>query len=358
LLGAKQITNADVLAIYLADNIKPGATLFTTIQNSSQLPHHIPIHDIIALREPYTWLPTKSPKTTLHRSAKLLGLNYMITIPLGEENAIIGLLIVASKSREMLINEIEVAKLIANSITSIVSNYSSLSNVKNELEQKKSQLAVHSGLEEYISEGFILIDDKFTLSRINHTAEQMLGYSNEEISGQPLKNFLITNKEIISAISEVQHDRKKIKLENLQVYRRNGESFLAILNIFPIGKEKLLSNETAILIQDLSEQEQIRNHAQQLEQRAFLGEITAIFAHEVRNPINNISTGLQLMALNLPPDDHNQQGGIRRLGAQNGRDRHRVQPLARRWQLHSKIHIHDKPGSHQRHSSQGRCVRI
>jgi two-component system sensor histidine kinase AtoS len=38
-----------------------------------------------------------------------------------------------------------------------------------------------------------------------------------------------------------------------------------------------------------------------------LGEVTAIFAHEVRNPINNISTGLQLMSMNLPENDPNQE---------------------------------------------------
>jgi two-component system sensor histidine kinase AtoS len=57
----------------------------------------------------------------------------------------------------------------------------------------------------------------------------------------------------------------------------------------------------------LSGAEQIQVQAQQLEQRALLGEVTAIFAHEVRNPINNISTGLQLMAYNLNPDDPHQE---------------------------------------------------
>ena len=44
-----------------------------------------------------------------------------------------------------------------------------------------------------------------------------------------------------------------------------------------------------------------------------LGEVTAIFAHEVRNPINNISTGLQLMALSLPKNDPNQEAITRML---------------------------------------------
>lgn len=39
-----------------------------------------------------------------------------------------------------------------------------------------------------------------------------------------------------------------------------------------------------------------------LTQRALLGEVSAIFAHEVRNPINNISTGVQLVSSRLGPE--------------------------------------------------------
>jgi len=67
------------------------------------------------------------------------------------------------------------------------------------------------------------------------------------------------------------------------------------------------------LISDLSDQEQIQEQAQQLEHQAFLGEVSALFAHEVRNPINNISTGLELMALNTPDDDYESKELISRL---------------------------------------------
>jgi len=43
-----------------------------------------------------------------------------------------------------------------------------------------------------------------------------------------------------------------------------------------------------------------------LEHRAVLGEVMAVFAHEVRNPINNISTGLQLIASRIEPGDANE----------------------------------------------------
>ena len=57
-----------------------------------------------------------------------------------------------------------------------------------------------------------------------------------------------------------------------------------------------------LIIRDISKTEKIRQHTQQLEQRAFLGEFSAIFAHEVKNPINSISTGLQLLGMKMGPD--------------------------------------------------------
>ncbi|MBP1694314.1 MAG: two-component sensor histidine kinase, partial [Chloroflexi bacterium] len=74
----------------------------------------------------------------------------------------------------------------------------------------------------------------------------------------------------------------------------------------PLCVEGIL-DRLLIVIKDLSESEHIREQAQQLEQRALLGEVMAIFAHEVRNPINNISTGLELMTLNLSADDPQQE---------------------------------------------------
>jgi signal transduction histidine kinase len=40
--------------------------------------------------------------------------------------------------------------------------------------------------------------------------------------------------------------------------------------------------------------------------------VTAVFSHEIRNPINNLSTGLEILELNLPRDDPN-QAQIKRL---------------------------------------------
>ena len=69
-----------------------------------------------------------------------------------------------------------------------------------------------------------------------------------------------------------------------------------------------------MLITDISENEQSKAVTQQLEHRAVLGDYTAAFAHDVRNPINNISTGLQLLGATLNSDDSSQDMINRMLG--------------------------------------------
>jgi len=87
---------------------------------------------------------------------------------------------------------------------------------------------------------------------------------------------------------------------------RNGKSFPAQVMMTPvISNGQVLS--IILLLRDLSQQEISQAVNKQLEQRALLGEVTAIFAHEVRNPINAIMLALQVIEDNLADDDENQK---------------------------------------------------
>jgi signal transduction histidine kinase len=95
--------------------------------------------------------------------------------------------------------------------------------------------------------------------------------------------------------------------------------------VIPATKgEQLLG--VLVFITDVSADEQIRVQTQQLEHRAVLGEFTAIFAHEVRNPINNISSGLQLLA-SMNEDDAFFQDAINRMQSDCGRLDHLMESV-------------------------------
>ena len=57
-----------------------------------------------------------------------------------------------------------------------------------------------------------------------------------------------------------------------------------------------------IIIADRTAHKTFEAQSRHLEQRAFLGDMSAIFAHEIRNPLNGISTGLQYLDLKADED--------------------------------------------------------
>jgi PAS domain S-box-containing protein len=152
-----------------------------------------------------------------------------------------------------------------------------------------------------------------TLVGMNPAAEWMLGYAEWEVKGHPVESILIGPDTLAPALSAAARGIPTHNIGNVALHRRSGQSFPAHLQTIPVGQEGQ-STAQVVLITDISENEEIRQRTQQLEQRALLGEVTAIFAHEVRNPINNIFSGLQLMSANLPSDSPDQEDLSRLLG--------------------------------------------
>jgi len=130
----------------------------------------------------------------------------------------------------------------------------------------------------------------------------IFGYTSAEVIGVPVDNVIIGLDNLPAGLRMALEGVASPDLGNARLHRRSGQVFPAHLQLLPVKVGRELIN-IVVLVRDMSEHEEIRARTQQLEQRALLGEITAIFAHEVRNPVNNISTGLQLMEMQLPADD-------------------------------------------------------
>jgi PAS domain S-box-containing protein len=298
------ILGASHLAIYQAD----GESLVLNrceLQGSEDIfPDHIQSNDLITLNQPSLWVPGKRPISRLQRAARAGGMAFMASTPLGQPKARIGILAVAGEYPSTAELAMEFLPIMAGTVTAILDNHTLTKYLKKHLKDQTIQLLINSAIKNSVMDGIILIAPDLTIQEMNPSAEVILGYTNEEVRGQPYQNILVTIENLTQAFSSDLDSSEAFDLGNIKLYRRDGSPFLAHVRKLPIYEDNQLVCHVAI-VQDLSEEEQIRQRSQQLEQRASLGEITAVFAHEVRNPINNISTGLQLMAMNIPDDDPN-----------------------------------------------------
>ena len=304
--AGRNLLGADSIALYRARESSPELVLTHTSGKSYHLPKILPPQDLVYLNKPNIWNAGRRTNTALTRAARIENLKYLITAPIGPSFALIGLVAIIGENNPHTSNSLAFAEIIAGGITSIIQHHSQLDMLKDEIRSWTRKEIISKFLQASMSEGYLVLKPDLSVKDVNKATELLFGYSSSEVINQPVDQILIADQPMGPALSAAQNSSPTYNLGNIHLYRRNGESFLAHIRIFPVVTNDHVS-EIIVFIQDLSGQEQMRRQAQEFEQRAVLGEVTAVFAHEIRNPINNISTGLQLMAYNLPKDDQNQE---------------------------------------------------
>jgi two-component system, NtrC family, sensor histidine kinase AtoS len=301
------------LAVYLVRPDGPGLERAAASGSGDRLPVSLPPQELVHLLQPQTWRPEQRTYSSLHRTARQAGFRYLATAPVGsapaktEEagQAVSGLIAIGSQESEMPATLPAALPYIAGLIQDLLVWRAFLVHIEGLLENQRYNRGVFEVLERSQEEGLIGLTPELNIRLMNSAAESILGYNQEELQGHPVENLLIGTESLASILQLAQNGRTVYGSDQLRLFRRNGEAFPAQLRLLPVKvRDRQLG--VLVLLKDRSEHEQVREHTQALEQRALLGEVTAVFAHEVRNPINNISTGLQVMAMELPPDHPNQ----------------------------------------------------
>ena len=129
----------------------------------------------------------------------------------------------------------------------------------------------------------------------------MLGYTSIELLEQDVKDILVGPEDIVASLLDALGHERTAERPYITLHRRDGTPFPVHLRAVPLARQS--PTRLLIVLSDQTERKAIEDQNELLAQRALLGEVSAIFAHEVRNPINNISTGIQLVASRLG-DDH------------------------------------------------------
>jgi two-component system, NtrC family, sensor histidine kinase AtoS len=291
------LCGAQALAIY---QVKGDQLLLERGLCSGQdnlLPETIQPGDFMSLQGPTLWTIRSRATTVIHRFARANGLAYLASLPLGQPHATIGLVVIGGFSSPSA-NLMEIMKLLAASLSNIIQQHTLINHLYKELDSNSQTIHVANTLKSQIKDGLVILDPDLLVSDMNKAAEQSLGYLLNEVESHAAENIIISDQPLKPALEAVQNGQPFYHLDNIKLYRRNGQIFPANIQIIPIDSDTGLDG-VIVIFQDVSEREQFRILNEQLEQRALLGEVTASFAHEVRNPINNISTGLQLLEINL-----------------------------------------------------------
>ena len=301
----RDLLEVDTVCLYQVDPVFPQLRRIAITGNDEDFPEVLPSTDMIRLENPSVWTTGTRVLTELHRHARVNKIDFVGSAPLIQGEGDFGLLAASGRGEVSINLNSESLELMATLILSLFQQNILVQNLNDRITTTQGITDLRNIAFDNMNEGVIILNNELKIVGINPAAEWMLGYADWEVKDQSYENILIGTDRLLPALVDAQNGQTTHSIGKASLNRRNGQSFPVQIKVIPVfSDEKLAAIE--LLLTDISEHEQSKALTQQLEHRAVLGDYTAAFAHDVRNPINNISTGLQLLGAKLSEDDPNQ----------------------------------------------------
>jgi len=262
------------------------------------MPSTLTLEELTGLDIPVFWKSNRKTASRLHELAFSEGYTYLISIPLIHNSSWLGMILICG--HEIPPDDIvfRYLSLVGFSISDAFEEIRLHDIQSSNINKLKQVIQMEHTIVDNIEEGAIVLTSDLKIAELNPAAEIILGYNNKEVFKLPIDSILIGTDSLSSAFNSAKQGITTLSSTDLRLHNRNGKSFPAQLITIPVLNDKKVVS-IVVLLKDTSQSEIVRVRTQQLEQRAFLGEVSAVFAHEVKNPINSIMTGLQFMGMNM-----------------------------------------------------------
>ncbi|OGO18842.1 MAG: hypothetical protein A2Z14_15155 [Chloroflexi bacterium RBG_16_48_8] len=306
---SKPIISATTMGLYQVSAFHPDYERVGPLP--PDFPKTLPTSAIEPLMSLTIWSLGHRTEHALQKAAKAAGLTALRTAPLGSAEVWIGVLVAGWRDPNEMPEEAEewmqfIANLCHNLILQRIQK-DRLEDLKEFSYQLQSEMGSQFSA---VADALLVLDEDLDIVRANLAAANMLGYPSSELEGLAIQDVLVGVKDINAAFLDALGHQCETEQPHLTIHHRDGTPFPADMRVVPFSQGSTM--RLLVVLQNRSEQQAIEDQTEMLAQRALLGEVTAILAHEVRNPINNISTGVQLVASRLG-QEHAQYESLQKL---------------------------------------------
>lgn len=154
-------------------------------------------------------------------------------------------------------------------------------------------------------DGIVVIDSRGRIEALNPAAEQLFGYASHELEGRNVSLLMPSpyKEEHDGYLARYLRDGGARVIgvgREVTGLRRDGSTFPLHLSVGELssGGERKFTG----ILHDLTARVQMEGRLREQASLARLGEMAAVIAHEVRNPLAGIRGAIQVIASRMPPE--------------------------------------------------------
>ena len=190
-------------------------------------------------------------------------------------------------------------------------------------QQTETLRAFNEDIIKNMTNGLIAVDNQGCVTAFNPAASAMLGYPPQVVLRQPLAQALRGADELVKVFNQTLLNGKPGSYREILIQTYEGQQLPISVNTAPLGELNGGDGTTSGVnpsagvvgvIEDLSELKALEERQRRLDRLAALGEMAAVVAHEIRNPVASIAAGVEYLAKGTPAGSVEFEGSAMILG--------------------------------------------
>lgn len=161
---------------------------------------------------------------------------------------------------------------------------------------------------EQSKDAIFLMDGNLRFLTVNNATNQLLGYGTEELMASSVLDTLADKAMAVQLFSSFQMEGE-VNDAQIEIVCKNGSRRICLFSAFSI---KGIGDETVVqgLLRDISQVRQAERNVVMLEKMAVAGRLVQLLAHEIRNPLTNISLSAEELQKDEGENSGNEYIGI------------------------------------------------
>jgi two-component system sensor histidine kinase AtoS len=157
-----------------------------------------------------------------------------------------------------------------------------------------------------INSGVIVVDVNGTVTTFNRGASDIFHIIPAAVIGKPLSEFP-RFKTIVSLLQRTMESGKSVHRNEINITTFSDQEVTVGISTSLLHSQTVRTNGAIAIFSDLTKTKSLEERVKHSEKLAILGEMAAVMAHEIRNPLNSIAGFSQLLQSRIAETEKNRR---------------------------------------------------